>query len=464
MKKFLILFILTSIPIIAYDYKDLSDNWKNVDYFANYYFKGLSSADSLNIITSGNLYEGDGPVIRLSTDGGNNWRTVWADTSIFYFDSLGHPHYSYKPKYHVESIAFPGKELILAGFTRGRMLRSTDMGIEWDTLSFNSIKAIRTINMIDTKFGAALNDTNILITQDGGLSWRITQLPDTAVRKQMFEMQTTSLGNILIIAAGYFGTSYESYFYKTSDFGENWSRFPTDSLAYKIYFFNDSLGWAGGGYSVTDTVKHHTDKFGRISHTTDGGKTWAIQLNMDDTLKNDNDSIIRENEYFYSISFTDSLNGIATNVTAIWRTYDGGKSWVKQTKQFLAGTDYLEEGPNLTSFKQGNAIVTSYQFKIFKYFLNGTHVDDDIEMNINENDIFISPIPATDFLEINLPIGNTEENVEIFSVLGVEMKNPPRLTSSGTPPEGNLRIDVSVLPPGVYFVRVGDRVGKFVKI
>jgi len=82
----------------------------------------------------------------------------------------------------------------------------------------------------------------------------------------------------------------------------------------------------------------------------------------------------------------------------------------------------------------------------------------------------ISPNPAKDFLEISYsPSINHRVNpmvdyqdVVIYNVFGEKI--PPRLTSSATPQEGNLRIDVSSLSPGVYFVRVGKKVWKFVKI
>jgi len=82
------------------------------------------------------------------------------------------------------------------------------------------------------------------------------------------------------------------------------------------------------------------------------------------------------------------------------------------------------------------------------------------------NEFTISPDPATDFIEISYPpsikSGTGGVSVEIYNVFG--MKIPPRLTSSATPQEGNLRLDVSSLSHGVYLVRVGEKIGKFVKM
>jgi len=104
---------------------------------------------------------------------------------------------------------------------------------------------------------------------------------------------------------------------------------------------------------------------------------------------------------------------------------------------------------------------------------------------VEENNVVISdglilyPNPATDFLEISYPRidrmvnhtvdeanhtlkGVVNSEVAIYNVFGEKI--PPRLTASATPQEGNLRLDVSALPAGMYFVRIGEKVGKFVKL
>ena len=76
----------------------------------------------------------------------------------------------------------------------------------------------------------------------------------------------------------------------------------------------------------------------------------------------------------------------------------------------------------------------------------------------------IYPNPATDYIEISLDnhtMKGEVENVKIYDVLGI--KHP--VSFAATPlSEGNLRLDVSNLPAGVYFVRVGGQVLKFVKL
>jgi len=98
---------------------------------------------------------------------------------------------------------------------------------------------------------------------------------------------------------------------------------------------------------------------------------------------------------------------------------------------------------------------------------------------ISKDGISISPNPATDFLEISYPgidrmvnhtvdeanhtlKGVVNSEIAIYNVFGEKI--PPRLISSATPQEWNLRLDVSGLSPGVYFLKVGEKVGKFLKL
>ncbi len=90
---------------------------------------------------------------------------------------------------------------------------------------------------------------------------------------------------------------------------------------------------------------------------------------------------------------------------------------------------------------------------------------------VNDNpfpEFTVFPNPASDFIEISIPqndhtLKGAVEGIKIFNIFGEEVSTPSLLRNA-TPQEGNLRIDVSALRPGVYFVRVGTQVGKLVKM
>lgn len=77
--------------------------------------------------------------------------------------------------------------------------------------------------------------------------------------------------------------------------------------------------------------------------------------------------------------------------------------------------------------------------------------------DVESNDITIHPNPATDYIEVSGGVGD----VKVFDVMGSLVLTHPLTPSQEG---GQYRIDVSMLPKGVYFVRVGAKMYKFVKM
>lgn len=78
------------------------------------------------------------------------------------------------------------------------------------------------------------------------------------------------------------------------------------------------------------------------------------------------------------------------------------------------------------------------------------------------NQIFISPNPSNDFIEISISessytLNYMSEDVHIFNTLGLKVKSIELKSSSVS------RIDISNLTAGVYYIKIGDKVEKFVK-
>ena len=89
----------------------------------------------------------------------------------------------------------------------------------------------------------------------------------------------------------------------------------------------------------------------------------------------------------------------------------------------------------------------------------------------------IYPNPASDYIEIyfeRCPTSGrcrTSEIIQIYNVVGECVKKNPTPALLHTPAplkrginEGVERVDVSDLPTGIYFLRIGDFVGRFVKM
>jgi hypothetical protein len=113
------------------------------------------------------------------------------------------------------------------------------------------------------------------------------------------------------------------------------------------------------------------------------------------------------------------------------------------------------------------------------YKPGGIVPNDDIISSYNDNkefhNLFVFPNPASDFITISDLSNGLQpivHKVQIFDVLGVLVAQTPTPVITGNS-GGNstqtgaselLRIDISHLPAGVYFVKVGDKVEKFVKL
>ena len=75
--------------------------------------------------------------------------------------------------------------------------------------------------------------------------------------------------------------------------------------------------------------------------------------------------------------------------------------------------------------------------------------------------LIVSPNPSSDFIEISVGANGRsplQSDIKIYNIYGQTVFSVEAIH------ELPLRFDVSGLAPGMYFVRIGDKVGKFIKI
>ena len=119
--------------------------------------------------------------------------------------------------------------------------------------------------------------------------------------------------------------------------------------------------------------------------------------------------------------------------------------------------------PTSSTLTLGNIPLTKQAEKVLKITY--------LEAKLYKSEIIVQPNPATEYININLSSINPtlkrgvegEVFIEIYDVMGMKIQSTPfNLTPTLSEGEG-ARIDISNLTPGVYFVKIGDRVEKFVK-
>ncbi len=412
-------------------------------------FMSVSCADSLNCVAIGN-YQLTLPIVKATSDGGKTWITVMTDTAIINFDNTR--------LRRVCDVSFPDTNFCLISADSGYFWRSTDGLKTWTrgNVKVNYSKSQRFQYLINfsgkLKGGIKNPDKRFHLTSDGGETWiePMLNLPDSLLSTANSDIQIIN-ENIVIILA--YNPIKQDYILRSDDFGKNWIAYGQTPQRIRQIKFLDSLeGWGVGGKQIEASGVSHDI----ILHTIDGGRNWEIQL----------DSMPRKKTGLYCVDFYDRMHGMAIGAwNNVWVTEDGGKNWI-----FDPWFDDNYPAAILTNISWLNSqsyIAVTYDNELFKYTKEPVSVEEQENKSI---EFSISPNPASDFIEISIPQndhtlkGVVEGEIRIFNVFGEEV--------STTPPFGHpfelegevLKIDVSILPAGVYFVRIGEKVEKFVKI
>jgi photosystem II stability/assembly factor-like uncharacterized protein len=186
------------------------------------------------------------------------------------------------------------------------MYKLSNFGENWtDMMKYNNAAKddhFNKIDFVDENVGWIISKNDILKSIDGGISW--------IVQKHYSEYELTDL-QMVDQSSGWVSTSSGTVI-NTINSGLNWSEYYT-GFDYKLTSLSaiDSLTcWTIGYKWVNNNV------FGIVLKTTDGGLSW-----QDQTMEH----MSRE---LHSVSFVDSLHGwIVSSKSAIYHTYDGGRSW-----------------------------------------------------------------------------------------------------------------------------------------
>lgn len=275
-------------------------------------------------------------LIRRTTDEGKSWETVFADSSLVINGKL----YPFMDLYDLD---YPNKNLCVACGESPYIVRTSDNGGTWQkVLVTDTSQKLWSVKMKDEKNGLACNRTNIVVTNDGALTWQKVPLPiidSVTVRPTRCQMlDEKNFVCISFYKVDYANGIYDYAICRTEDAGKHWSAFIFRDEPEKGEFYFDSLRSQYVSNCVNELnftnkneglcIGHRTTEANNfirkdiIYRTTDGGRTWQKVRNQFSESK----------KGLLSLSFYDELNGLLCGYDGeVLRTTDGGRTYIEES-------------------------------------------------------------------------------------------------------------------------------------
>ncbi len=308
-----------------------------------------------------------------------------------------------------------------------------------------------------------------LVSHDYGQTWKVfTDTSHSVSGTIMFTGETGIIGGCCSL-------------YRTTDYGETFQRVI-------------ATGWSNDGYGpllVKGNSLFSAKFIGReIYRSIDKGQSWdavyaptnnkySSYLSINDLImgfeyqgnsvisSSDNGTSWSETPNYAGlsnfrqiISCGNNLFGISINQIGVYQSRDSGKKWLSANTGLA-----IEHGKSgLAIAHNEKYIYILYGGTLCRAKLINCEIDfsNDAGENLaSENAQFISPNPASDFIDVFVGANGRsplQSDVRIYNVYG------QTVLSIGAIHELPLRVDISGFAPGMYFVRIGDIVGKFVKL
>ncbi|OGU57261.1 MAG: hypothetical protein A2X64_10910 [Ignavibacteria bacterium GWF2_33_9] len=505
-------FLVSSSPLIYFD--DIDSNWikKNpIEYEDPNIHDVLLSITSLQDTI---LISTEAGKVYYSSDNGDNWK----ENSKFPYELSdlnylvnSHDKYFVAPYYQtgmystnsinekwqnveiekinakVSTMEKAGKS-ILIGTENFGLFKSTNYGDTWTKISGFENTTIYQIKAIDENTYYLCTSNGLYYTSNSGSTF--SMICDQSIGGPVYSFSIS--GNRIFA-----GTGNAGYYY-SYDNGLNWTKienaiYSMDGLTIKIfdniwYTFSKFLGlsvsfdegetWVNGNYGIFDNMAPNSKTFSDMIKF--DGKLYLTTNNMDSFFSqsglyvSESDGVSwRMNTSNLPFSYGkgypraltifgyDSTLFVSIMDNGTYMSMDYGESWIE-----------LNEG---LQSKQINKFITNGKY-LFVATDNGVFRMelDEIGLGVKEkqaeNFATIFPNPATDYITIDMSNYTLKgivmpQEIVIYDVFGkcVNTSTPSSLRDA-TPQEGNIRINVSALPTGTYFLRAGSEVWKFMVV
>ena len=391
----------------------------------------------------------------ISTDNGKSWRS-WEHIS--YSDTLGGLN-------SVSSMELFKDCLYLGSYGLGKY-RTCDNGKNWEYNESKNISVMQYKRFKNLLFECETKDLNLGFYKDGQLKWKrfyqgdwIKTVIKIAISNNfIFLNYYDRLADIHTIYRHPIGILDEPDVKISGTNNVCAGDTVTYSSKYQKYL---ATKWRVEGGTLDSTSNDSLIKV--IWQSPGSGKVIITKYN--DLIELSDSTILEINIFEYP-----AKPKIRYAKDTLWSDSPDGNQWFKNGKELT--------GENKNYYYTGDSGSFSVQVT-----LNGckSEMSDTINLDAlgvedtNETNVFsVSPNPATDYIEINLPsvMLNSIQHpgIKIYNIFGEELllSLPGGEGVSSSSQYSILttqyyRLDVSGFPPGLYFVRVGEKTGKFVK-
>lgn len=206
--------------------------------------------------------------------------------------------------------------------TLGSVMRTTDAGINWQTLKTGEDIWLSSIAAVDVeKAWATGPDENLISTTDGGKTWKTEKIGKIKFfsKVQFIDSQNGFVAGSAILSDDQAEGIYQLYV--TSDGGKTW-QMRNSSLGFsplEVHFTNLNDGYAIERYDVV-TGKD------KLLKTTNGGKNWEIVKEMSNIVISNMTFPDEKNGYVITEILEPAGSSVVSRIV-IFKTVDGGKSW-----------------------------------------------------------------------------------------------------------------------------------------
>jgi hypothetical protein len=278
---------------------------------------------------------------------------------------------------------------------------------------------------------------------------------------------------------------------RTSNAGENWEKiYDTTGFGNEIIslsLINDSTIYAHGLNPLL---------------TTNAGKDWIKTSNpcfdnnvtyLDQLIKFSNDYIIARSSIYYIIKYSGNMilqspqiispkivDALPLDFELEWTPVEGADRYhLEIVQRDGVPFDSIRPPVNFDTtlfFSDSNITITNYKLTGTGYFkeyscrlraINNSQsspwlakvftTQENVGVNESKNTtdlIYINPNPVSDFLYIKSLKENPFDKIQIFSTLGIKVFESELIE----------KIDVSNLSLGLYIIKIGNKINKFMKI